>query len=289
MPALAASLIVPIEAASLPNKGRDYTPAEWSKLVSGAKDDGTKAVLSSLRSDNPSDPRLAVTLNNGEKVEGAFRGLADGKMIFQTGKKLVGLNMDAGGIAEVRRTVDVMFDGSNLRPDDVVVHNRPGVADPFKDLSRYQGRVVDIDMRDLDDLKWSAQTVSGRIVKANGTEIVLDGPKGQVHLDKESHRVDKVALRTEHYSSKDKITSIADVAGKIPDGGPVEVVLQGGKVVTGRFFGMRKDAVGYYALIEVPTAGGTGFRAYRDFYDLRTPGYAKGGLLPAAEPIYAAP
>ena len=67
VPALAASLIVPIDAASLPNKGRDYTPAEWSKLVSGAKDDGTKAVLSSLRSDNPSDPRLAVTLNNGEK------------------------------------------------------------------------------------------------------------------------------------------------------------------------------------------------------------------------------
>ncbi len=288
-PALAASLILPVEAAALPNKGQDYTPSQWSKVVSGAKDEGTKAVLNSLRGDNPSSPKVAVTLNNGEKVEGAFRGLADGKMIFETGKKLVGLSLDAGGIAEVRRTVDVMFDGANLRPDDVVVHHRPAVADPFKDLAQYRGRVVDIDMRDLDDLKWSAQTVSGRIVKANGDEIQLEGPKGISHVSREFHRVDKVALRTEHYSSKDKISSIADVAGKIPDGGPVEVVLQGGKIVTGRFFGMRKDAVGDYALIEVPTAGGTGFRAYRDFYDLRTPGYAKGALLPASELIYAAP
>lgn len=289
VPALAASLIVPVDRASLPDKGKNHTPAEWGKLVEGAKDEGTKAVLRSMPGDNPSDPRLSVKLNNGESVSGAFRGLADGKMIFETGGKLVGLGMDAGGIAEVRRTVDVMFDGANLRPDEVVVHDRPAVTDPFKDLARYQGRVVDIDMRDLDDLKWSAQTVSGRIVKADGDEIILDGPKGQAHLSRDSHRVDKVALRTEHYSSKDKITTIAGVEGKIPNGGPVEVVLAGGKTVTGRFFGVRKDAQGAYVLIEVPASGGTHFRAYRDFYDLRTPGFGKDSLLPGAEPLYAAP
>lgn len=289
VPALAASLITPIDPAALPSKGRDYTPAEWSKLVSGAKDDGTRAVLNSMRSDNPSDPRLTVKLNNGESVSGAFRGLADGKMIFETGGKLVGMKMDGADIAEVRRRVDVMFDGSNLRPDEVVVHDRPAVADPFKDLARYQGRVVDIDTRDLDDLKWSAQTVSGRVVKANGREILLDGPKGEVHLSREFHTVDKIALRTEHYSSRGKISSISAVAGGIPDGGPVEVVLNGGKTVTGRFFGVRKDAQGDYVLIEVPTAGGTSFRAYRDFYDLRTPGFGKEALLPGAELLYSAP
>jgi hypothetical protein len=79
------------------------------------------------------------------------------------------------------------------------------------------------------------------------------------------------------------------VEGKIPNGGPVEVVLAGGKTVAGRFFGVRKDAQGSYVLIEVPASGGARFRAYRDFYDLRTPGFAKDALLPGAEPLYAAP
>jgi hypothetical protein len=289
IPALSPSLIIPIDPAALPAKGKDYTPAEWSKLAAAAKDDGAKAVLNSAVGDNPSDPRLAVTLANGEKIEGAFRGLADGKMIFQTGGKLVGLDMAAGGIAEVRRTVDVMFDGANLRPDEVVVHSREPVADPFTDLARHRGRFVDIDTRDLDDLKWSAQTVSGRIIKADRDEIQLDGPKGIATISREFHRVDKVALRTEHYASRGKISSISDVEGKLPDGAPVEVVLQGGKTVTGRFFGLRKDAEGDYVLIEVPAAGGTRFRAYRDFYDLRTPGSGKGGLLPASEVVYTAP
>lgn len=289
VPALAASLIVPVDPKTLPDKGKDYTPAEWGKLVAGAKDEGTRAVLSSKPGDNPSDPQLSVTLNNGESVSGAFRGLADGKMIFETGGKLVGLSLDAGGINEVRRSVDVMFDGAQLRPAEVVVHSRPQVADPFKDLNRYLGRVVDIDTRDLDDLKWSAQTVSGRIVKADGEEILLEGPKGLSHITREFHRVDKAALRTEHYSSKDQIPSIGAVAGKIPDGGPVEVVLRGGKTVAGRFYGVRTDAEGDYVLIEVPASGGTRFRAYRDFYDLRTPGFGKENLLPGSELIYTAP
>lgn len=286
--ALAPSLIIPIDPKTLPAKGRDYTPSEWSKLVAGAKDDGSKAVLNSALGDSPSDPRVSVTLANGERVEGAFRGLADGKMIFQTGEKLVGLDM-AADIAEVRRTVDVLFDGANLRPAEVVVHDRPPVADPFKDLARYQGRMVDIDTRDLDDLKWSAQTVSGRLVKADGDEVILEGPKGRAELSREFHRIDKAVLRTEHYSSRGDISSIADVAGRVPDGAPVEIVLRGGRVVSGRFFGLRKDAEGDYVLLEVPSSGGTRFQAHRDFYDLRTPGYAKGSLLAGSELVYSAP
>ncbi|MDP3543923.1 MAG: hypothetical protein Q8T11_15755 [Elusimicrobiota bacterium] len=289
VPVLAPSLISPVDPKLLPAAGAGYTSAEWSRLVSGAKDEGTKAVLNSALGDNPADPRLSVTLANGERVDGAFRGLAGGKMIFQTGDKLVGLDMAAGGIAEVRRTVDVLFDGASLRPDEVVVHSRAPVADPFRDLARHHGRFVDIDTRDLDDLKWSAQTVSGRIVKADGNEILLEGPKGEVHLSREYHRVDKVALRTEHYASRGKISSISDVRDKLPDGAPVEVVLHGGKTVTGRFFGLRKDAEGDFILLEVPAAGGTRFRAYRDFYDLRTAGFGKGDLLPGSEVIYTAP
>ena len=287
--ALAPSLIVPIDPKTMPDKRRDYTSAEWGQLVEGAKDPGTKAVLNSKPGDNPADPQLMVKMTNGESVEGAFRGLADGKMIFQTGGKFVGLKMDGGDIAEVRRRVDVMFDGANLRPAEVVVHERLPVADPFKDLARYQGRMADIDMRDLDDLKWSAQTVSGRIVKVDGDELELDGPRGRFHISREFHRVDKVALRTEHYSSKDKISSVSAVEGKIPNGGPVEIVLHGGKTVAGRFFGVRRDAEGDYVLIEVAASGGTRFRAYRDFYDLRTPGYGKDALLSGSELIYAAP
>lgn len=289
VPVLAASLIIPVDPAALPDKGKHYAPAEWSKIVEGVKDEGAKAVLRSMPGDNPADPQLKVTLANGESVRGSFRGLADGKMIFQSGKNLVGLSLEAGGISEVRRVVDVLFDGVNLRPDEVVVHDRAPVADPFAALSRYGGRVVDVDMRDLDDLKWSAQTVSGKVVKAGDGEILLEGPKGSARISREFHRVDKIALRTEHYSSRGQIASISGVEGMIPNGGPVEVVLPGGKTVAGRFFGVRSDAQGAYVLIEVPASGGTSFRAYRDFIDLRTPGYVKGSLLPGSEILYAVP
>lgn len=281
-PALAPSMIQAIDLQALPAKGKDYTPAEWGKLAEGAKDEGTRAVLNSKPGDNPADPQLSVTLANGEKVEGAFRGIADGRMIFEKGGKLLGLKMEGSGIEEVRRRVDVIFDGATLRPDEVTVHSRAPVADPFKDLAKLQGRVVDIDMRELDDLKWSAQTVSGRVVKADADEIQLEGPKGISHIAREFHRVDKIALRTEAYSSKDKITTISDVAGKIPDGGPVEVVLAGGKTVAGRFYGVRKDSEGPYILVEVPAFGGTRFRAFRDFYELR-------GLAAAPRTVYSAP
>ena len=59
--------------------------------------------------------------------------------------------------------------------------------------------------------------------------------------------------------------------------------------LAGRFFGVRKDSEGSYVLIEVPSSGGTRFRAYRDFHELRTPGYAKGALLAGSELVYAAP
>ncbi|UPT75802.1 MAG: hypothetical protein M0D55_09085 [Elusimicrobiota bacterium] len=190
----------------------------------------------------------------------------------------------------MRRTVDVMFDGANLRPAEVVVHDRAPVADPFKDLAKYKGRVLDVDTRDLDDLKWSAQTVSGRLVKLDADGLVLEGPKGEYHVQREFHRIDKAVLRSEHYSSRGQISSISAVDGKVAIGQPVEVSLLGDKTVKGRYFGVRKDAEGDYVLIEVASAGGTRFRALRDFVDLRTPGFKKAGeLIDGGELIYSAP
>lgn len=290
IPALAPSAIIPIDPAAMKAKGRDYTSEEWGKLAAGAKDDGTRAVLNSKPGDQPSDPQLTVTLAGGERLQGAFRGLADGKMIFQTGGKLVGLQMDAGNIAEVRRTVDVLFDGANLRPDEVVVHDRAPVVDPIKDLGRYKGRWLDVNVRDLDDLKWSAQTVSGRVVKADKDEIVLESPKGLSHIQREFQRVDKAVLRTEHYSSRGQVSSISGVDGHVAIGQPVEVLQLGNKTTKGRYFGLRHDKEGDYVLIEVPAFGGTRFRAIRDFVDMRTPGYTKtGALIDGGETVYVAP
>ena len=53
--------------------------------------------------------------------------------------------------------MDLIFDGATIRPDEVVVHSRQPIADPFKDMAAYMGRVVDMEIRDLDDLKYSAQ------------------------------------------------------------------------------------------------------------------------------------
>ncbi len=289
IPALAPSALVPIDPGAMKAKARDYTAGEWAKLAADSKDEGTRAVLRSMPGDAPSDPVLSMTLAGGEKFQGTFRGLAGGRMIFQTGDKFVGLAMDAGNIAEVRRTVDVMFDGADIRPAEVVVHDRPPLADPIRDLARYKGRVLDIDIRDLDDLKWSAQTVSGRLVRADADGLVLDGPKGEAHIQREFQRIDKAVLRSEHYSSRGQISSISGVDGKVAIGQAVEVLQSGGKITTGRYFGLRRDAQGDYVVIEVASSGGTRFRALRDFVDMRTPGYAKGALVEGGELLYSAP
>ena len=121
--------------------------------------------------------------------------------------------------------MDLIFDGATIRPDEVVVHSRQPIADPFKDMAAYMGRVVDMEIRDLDDLKYSAQNVSGRVVKADGKEIQLVSAKGTTHIQREYHRVDAAALRTDHYSSYGKIGTIADVDGEVPHGTTVDVVL----------------------------------------------------------------
>ncbi|MCM2304564.1 MAG: hypothetical protein NDJ72_07660 [Elusimicrobia bacterium] len=288
-PALAPSLITPIDPAALPDKGKNFTPAEWGKLVASSKDEGTKAVLRSMAGDNPGDPQLTVKLKNGESVSGAFRGLADGKMVFSSGGKLLGLGLDSGNIAEITRSVDLIFDGSVLRPAEMTVFGGAPVVDPFKDLAAYKGRILDVDVRDLDDLKYSAQSFSGRLVKADGEEIQLVSAAGTTHIQKQYHRLDAASLRTEHYSSYGKISSIADVEGKIPAGAPVELIQMGGKKVLGRFGGVRRDSEGAFVVIETEESGGSRFRAFRDFHDLRTRGYDEGALLPGSEPLYANP
>ncbi|MBI2788001.1 MAG: hypothetical protein HYX59_04905 [Elusimicrobia bacterium] len=289
VPALTPSLIVPIDPRSLPDKGKDFTPAEWSKVIAGSKDEGTKAVLRSMAGDNPGDPQLTVRLKNGESVSGAFRGLADGKMVFSSAGKLLGLGLDSGSIEEVTRSVDMIFDGSVLRPAEMTVFGGARIVDPFKDLAAYKGRILDVDVRDLDDLKYSAQSFSGRLMKADGEEILLVSAAGTTHIQKQYHRLDAASLRTEHYSSYGKISTISDVEGNIPRGAPVELVRMGGKKVLGRFAGVRKDAEGAFVVIETEDSGTTRFRAYRDFHDLRTRGYDEGSLLPGAEPVYTNP
>lgn len=288
-PALAPSLITPIDPESLPGAGKHLTPAEWGKLVANSKDEGTKAVLRSMSGDNPADPRLTVKLKNGETVSGAFRGLAGGKMVFESGGKLSGLGLDSGDIAEITRSVDLIFDGATLRPGEMTVFGGPAVVDPFKDLAAYKGRIIDVDVRDLDDLKYSAQSFSGRLVKADGEEIQLVSAAGTTHIQRQYHRLDAASLRTEHYSSYGKISSVADVGDKVPQGTPVELVLMGGRKVLGRFRGVRQDAEGSFVVLETEESGGSRFRAYRDFHDLRTPGYDEGSLLPGSEPLYSNP
>jgi hypothetical protein len=283
---LPASALIAIDPKSLPDSGKHYTPTEWGKLVAATPGGGAKAILNSMSNSPISSPELHVTLADGEQVEGRFQGLNGDKMIFESGGKLVGLDRGNLDVTKVSRLVDVNFDGAELRPAEVVVHDRPAVADPFKDLAAYKGRVVDMDIHDLDDPKWSRQTVSGRVVKADGESVELEGPKGTTHVQREFHQIDSVALRTEHYSSRGQISSITDVNGKVPLGAPVELALAGGKSASGLFRGVRKDASGLFVVVETPNGG---FRGYRDFADLRTPGYASGALLPGAEPVYARP
>ena len=287
VPALAPSLITPIDPAALPSKGKDYTPESWAKLVSDTKDEGSRAVLRSMTADNPSDPQVKVTLKNGESIDGRFRGVAKDKLVFEQSGKLLGLGLGSGDIAAVTRSVDLWFDGATLRPAEVPVFGGPVVVDPFKDLSAHVGRIAEIDTRDLDDLKYSAQTVRGRIVKADGKEILLESANGTTHIQKEFHRIDAISLRTRHFSSYGKIGAIAEVDGHVPLGAPVELVAQGGKKTLGRFRGVRKDADGPYVVIETDESGGSKFRAFRDFYDLRTPGYDEGELTPGSELVYA--
>jgi hypothetical protein len=281
-----ASALVTIDPKSLPQAGRDYTPTDWGKLVAATPGEGAKAILKSMNDTPVSDPQLRVTLADGEKLDGRFRGLNGGRMVFESEGKLLGLDLKNMDVTRVSRLVDVLFDGSQVRPAEVVVHDRPAVADPFKDLGAYKGRVVEMDIRDLDDMKWSRQTVSGRIVKADGKTVELKSAKGTTTVSREYHQIDSVSLRTEPYSSHGKITTIADVNDEVPIGTAVVLTFPDRKTVSGLFRGVRKEARGLYAVIETPDGK---FRGYRDFYDLRTQGEAAAGLLPGSETLYAHP
>lgn len=287
MPASALTLINP---ASLPDKARDYTGAEWSKLAASAPDEGTRAVLRSMR--GGANPQLTVKLADGESVSGSFLGLAGDKLAFSSGGRLLGVDMKTHDITEVLRHADAYFDGTgDMRPVDVVVHSRPAVVrDPFRDLAAYQGRYLEIDARDLDDLKWSAHTVAGRLVKADGREVVLEGPKGRATLSTEFHRIDAVREREAHYDSRNQVNTLADVNGRILSGTPVELTLPGKNVpAAGLFRGVRSDRDGLYVLLEVPDSdGATTIRAYRDAVSVRTRGYKAGELMDGATPVYAA-
>jgi hypothetical protein len=289
--ALPASAIAPLDPASLPDKGRDFTGDEWAKLTAAAPDDGARAVLRSMR--GGSTPQLSVQLADGESVTGSFLGLAGDKLVFSSGGKLLGLSMSAGGITEVIRRADAYFDGTgDLRPVDVVVHSRPAaVRAPFRDLSAYKGRYLEIDARDLDDLRWSAHTVPGRLVKADGEEVVLEGAKGRATLSAEFHRIDAVRERTPHYDSRGQVNSLSEVNAHVPPGTPVELtILKKTVPATGLFRGVRSDPQGDYVLLEVANSdGSTTIRAYRDVVSVRTQGYRSGELMPGAAPVYAAP
>jgi hypothetical protein len=288
--ALAASAVTALDPASLPDKTRDYTGEEWGKLAAAAPDEGARAVLRSMR--GGATPQLSVKLADGESVSGSFLGIAGGKMAFSAGGKLLGVDMNTRDITEVVRHADVLFDGGTLRPEDVVVHSRPAaVRNPFKDLSAYKGRWLEIDARDLDDLKWSAHTVSGRLVSADGEEIALDGPKGRATLTTEFHRVDAVRERVAHYDSRNQVSSLSEVNAHILPGTPVEALVHGKTApVAGLFRGVRSDREGAYVLLEVPNSdGSTTMRAYRDVLSVRTQGYKAGELVSGATPVYAAP
>jgi hypothetical protein len=288
--ALPASAITPIDPSRLPDKGRDYSGAEWAKLAASAPGEGARAVLRTMRPG--SNPQLTVTMADGSAVSGSFLGLAGDKLAFSAaGGKLLGVDMNTRDIVEVRRMADVWFDGGTLRPEEVVVHSRPkGVADPFRDLDAFKGQELELDVRDLDDLKWSAQTVSGRLVSADGDEILLDGPKGRTHVSKEFHRVDRARARRAHFDSKGQVGSLSEVNARILPGTPVEVAQGLREPAKGFFRGVRSDAEGDYVLLETPNADGTvTMRAYRGAAWVRTQGYKAGALIDGAEALYAAP
>lgn len=286
--ALAPSAITAIDPASLPSAGKHYTGDEWAKLTAAAPDDGARAVLRTMH--NGSSAQLSVKLANGESLNGSFLGIAGDKLAFKSGGKLVGLDMSSRDILEVRRMADVWFDGGTLRPEEVVVHSKPAaVADPFKDLAAYKGRYLEIDVREHDDPKrWTAQTFEGRLRKADGQEVELDGPKGVASMSKEFHVIEAVRERVPHYDSKNQVSSLSDVNAHIPAGALVEVEILKKPAAKGLFRGVRSDPAGDYVLLEVPNAdGSTTMRAYRDALAVKTQGYAKGGLMAGSATVYA--
>ncbi|MFI5363290.1 MAG: hypothetical protein ACHQ49_15090, partial [Elusimicrobiota bacterium] len=273
-----------IDPASLPEAGLLRTPEEWSEL-SARSPAGAKAVMNSKSNASAANPILRVELADGEKVSGGFLGLDGDKMVFESEGKLVGLDRNHSGVTKVSRLADVVFENGDRSPAEVVLHDQPAlVVDPFKDLAAYKGRVVDIDISDLDDPQFSRQTVTGRIVKVDGETVLLEGPKGPVRVQREYHQIDSVAQHSEHYASRGKIAATSDLNGAVPGGTPVELALRGEKSAKGLFRGVHQDSEGQYVLLETPN--GT-FRGYRDIVDLRTTGPSAGGALPGGEVLYA--
>lgn len=287
---LAASAVTALDPKSLPAVAQHYDAAGWAKMTAKVPDEGTRAVLRTMNAGT--NPQLTVTMADGSKFSGSFLGTAGDKIAFKSDGKLLGLDMNTRDIAEVTRMADVWFDGGTLRPEEVVVHSRPAaVADPYKDLAAYKGRFVEVDTRDLDDLKWSAQSMTGKVIKADGEIVELQGPKGKWTLQKEFHKIDAVSVRTEHYDSRGQVGSLSEVNAHIPPGTPVEAIVTGKSApVAGYFRGVRSDKDGDYLLLETENSDGTRtVRAFREVGSVRTMGYKAGELMPGSERLFLAP
>jgi hypothetical protein len=284
--ALPASAISVIDPASLPETGTHYTSEEWAKLTASVPGDGARAVLRSMH--HGSSAELTLTMDDGETLQGRFLGVAGDKLAFSSGGKLLGVAMNGRGISEVKRLADVWFDGGSLRPEEVVVHSRPPVADPFKDLAAFKGRTLEIDARDHGDAKrWTAQTLTGRLTKADGNEIQLETAKGTATLWKEDQQVDSVKELIPHYDSRHQVSHLAAVNDILLPGTPVEVEILKRPAAKGLFRGVREDRQGSYVLLEVPNAdGSTTMRAYRDAVSIKTQGYKAGAMMDRSITLY---
>jgi hypothetical protein len=267
------SLLETIDPATLPSAGKLHSPEQWGELVADTHDAGAKAVLKS--DPNGTKPFMQVELANGEKVSGRFLGLDGDKMVFESDGKLVGVNR-GNGVSRVTRLADAVFENGDRSPVETVVHEGAPVVDPFKDLSAYKGRLVDVVMRDLEDMN-DVQTVRGHVVESDGNSIRLKNEKGTVDIRRDYYQVDSVSQHAEPYSSHGQISSSMALNSKVPVGTPVELHLPDGKTAHGLFRGAHMDEdKSTFVLLEA--ANGI-FRAFREFTDLRTAPSAGGEVL----------
>lgn len=242
------------------------------EIVAKAGDNASMQALLQLRVNCPPQyaPQAEITRADGSVVSGAIKGLSDdGRVVVDIGfGKKVNIPVNEQlGLVRHQMDTDGDLHTALVSVFDAALH----VTDPWK-LDGYVGKQLSIETFGAEHASLSVAAKKGDVSAspfvvasstAEGLQLKDDG-----QLLKEHWSIAKVTIEQPAYSYKQDGMRLGDVGKALAAGTVVEVVLPGGRSLSGTFVGVAKDSEGSEYVVVQQRNGSK--HALRDVVDVKS-------------------
>ena len=242
------------------------------EILAKAGDNASMQALLQLRVNCPPQysPLVELTRKDGSTVTGSLKGVSDdGHVVIDTGfGKKVNVPADEA-LQSVRHQMDT--DGDLHTALVSVFDAASRVSDPWK-LAAFAGKTLSIETFGAEHATLSVAAKKGD-VSASPLKIAGANAEGLQVKDggvllKEDWQIAKIAIEQPAYSYKKDGMHLADVGKALAAGTAVDVVLPGGRSVSGTFLGVARDAEGSDYVVVQQKNGQR--QALRDVVDVKS-------------------